>query len=60
MDSKIYTKFLSKPLNYSEIELFFNNNIKTIKSQKSLGHLIFLEHEEIFTIGRLYRKQNAL
>ena len=22
MDSKIYTKFLSKPLNYSEIELF--------------------------------------
>ncbi len=57
MDSKIYTKFLSKPLNYSEIELFFNNNIKTIKSQKSLGHLIFLEHEEIFTIGRFSKSK---
>ncbi len=52
MQNIIYTKILSKPIKYLNLNSMFEKYTQFLKSSNDLGYLIFLEHNEVFTVGK--------
>ena len=57
MDNLIYSKILSEPVDYSSIENLFNRIIHNLETNNNLGCLIFLEHKEVFTVGKFSKSK---
>ena len=57
MDNLIYSKILSEPVDYSSIESLFNRFIHNLEINNNLGCLIFLEHKEVFTVGKFSKSK---
>ena len=57
MDNLIYSKILSEPVDYSSIENLFNRFIHNLEINNNLGCLIFLEHKEVFTVGKFSKSK---
>ena len=57
MDNLIYSKILSNPVDYSNIENLFNRYVNNLEINNNLGYLIFLEHKEVFTVGKFSKSK---
>ena len=57
MDNLIYLKVLSNPVDYSNIESLFNMHVDNLEINNNLGYLIFLEHKEVFTVGKFSKSK---
>ena len=57
MDNLIYSKILSNPVDYSNIESIFNRYVHNLEINNNLGYLIFLEHKEVFTVGKFSKSK---
>lgn len=52
MLNKIYTKSFSKKINYESIEKLFDQYSYNLMKGEGIGYLLFLEHPDVFTVGR--------
>ena len=57
MDNLIHLKILSNPVDYSNIESLFNMYVDNLEINNNLGYLIFLEHKEVFTVGKFSKSK---
>ncbi len=52
MLNKIYTKSFSKKINYELVDELFNQYSNYLMKGIGIGYLLFLEHQDVFTVGR--------
>ena len=52
MLNKIYTKSFSKKINYELVDKLFDQYSNYLIEGRGVGYLLFLEHQDVFTVGR--------
>tara|TARA_A100001015_G_scaffold259158_1_gene302893 strand:- start:576 stop:1247 length:672 start_codon:yes stop_codon:yes gene_type:complete len=52
MLNKIYTKSFSKKINYELVDKLFDQYSNYLIEGRGVGYLLFLEHPDVFTVGR--------
>ncbi len=52
MLNKIYTKSFSKKINYELVDELFDQYSNYLMKGRGIGYLLFLEHQDVFTVGR--------
>ena len=52
MLNKIYTKSFSKKINYELVDELFDQYSNYLMKGRAVGYLLFLEHQDVFTVGR--------
>ena len=52
MLNKIYTKSFSKKINYELVDELFDQYSNYLMKGRGVGYLLFLEHQDVFTVGR--------
>lgn len=52
MLNKIYTKSFSKKINYELVDELFDQYSNYLMKSRGVGYLLFLEHQDVFTVGR--------
>ena len=60
MLNKIYTKSFSKKINYELVDELFNQYSNYLMKGIGIGYLLFLEHQDVFTVGRFNSKKYDL
>ncbi len=60
MLNKIYTKSFSKKINYELVDELFDKYSNYLMKGRGVGYLLFLEHQDVFTVGRFNSRKYDL
>ena len=58
MINKILIKYFDTPQNYEDFDILLNRSHFDILCDNSLGHLLFLEYNDVYTVGRFTKNKN--